>query len=476
MKTSLKYLSKKEWYLEHFDGCPAFTEMTGSGFTSELYKSKIPVYTINICFYSDGEGDWMTFPSDQKHIGKYIIKQFMRKDKSLEETYKEWLKNFDLLMKFYYNSFEKDLSNMSNNEIWNFANNVYIFYRKKVSMPGFIDGYMFYAAERFDELVKEFCEKNNIMNHPQIYSMLSAPIEPSFIKEEESDLIKIADKNDLSLIKKHIQKYSWVKSSYSGYKEYTFKDVKSEISKIRKEGKHKKTNVFLEHKKTKYKLIKKYRFTEEILSISKISEMLVKWQDQRKIYTLTFASLQEKILSEVSAKTRIDLNLLRYCSIKDIKRALENKLSIDELKERKKSSLFIYRHGRIIDIIAGKDAKEYLERVSKVDIKNAKEFKGMTASIGFAKGPVRIITSAKNIHKVKKGDILVAPMTRPEHLIGMKKAAAIITDDGGITCHAAIVARELRIPCIIGTKIATKLLKDGDIVEVDADKGTVRIK
>ena len=57
-------------------------------------------------------------------------------------------------------------------------------------------------------------------------------------------------------------------------------------------------------------------------------------------------------------------------------------------------------------------------------------------------------------------------MTRPEHLPGMRKAAAIVTDDGGITCHAAIVSRELGIPCIIGTRVATQVLKDGEMVEV----------
>jgi pyruvate,water dikinase len=66
-------------------------------------------------------------------------------------------------------------------------------------------------------------------------------------------------------------------------------------------------------------------------------------------------------------------------------------------------------------------------------------------------------------------------MTRPEYISAMKKAAAIVTDEGGITCHAAIVSRELKKPCIIGTKIATKVLKDGDLVEVDADKGIVKI-
>jgi pyruvate,water dikinase len=75
---------------------------------------------------------------------------------------------------------------------------------------------------------------------------------------------------------------------------------------------------------------------------------------------------------------------------------------------------------------------------------------------------------------VKKGEILIASMTRPEFLPAMQKAAAFVTDEGGITSHAAIVSREMKKPCIIGTKIATKVFKDGDMVEVDANKGIVR--
>jgi len=70
--------------------------------------------------------------------------------------------------------------------------------------------------------------------------------------------------------------------------------------------------------------------------------------------------------------------------------------------------------------------------------------------------------------------VLVIPMTRPEHVPYMKLASAIVTDDGGITCHAAIVSRELGKPCVIGTKIATQIFKDGDMVEVNANHGIVR--
>ena len=75
---------------------------------------------------------------------------------------------------------------------------------------------------------------------------------------------------------------------------------------------------------------------------------------------------------------------------------------------------------------------------------------------------------------MKKRDVLVAISTGPEIILACQKAGAIITDEGGIISHAAIISRELKIPCIIGTKVATKVLRDGDLVEVDAEKGVVR--
>jgi phosphohistidine swiveling domain-containing protein len=103
------------------------------------------------------------------------------------------------------------------------------------------------------------------------------------------------------------------------------------------------------------------------------------------------------------------------------------------------------------------------------------ELKGQAAYLGNAKGIARIVKNRKQVEKVKTGDILVSPMTTPDFISAMKKAAAFVTDEGGIVCHAAIVARELKKPCIVGTKIATRVLKDGDMVEVDADRGIVKI-
>lgn len=102
--------------------------------------------------------------------------------------------------------------------------------------------------------------------------------------------------------------------------------------------------------------------------------------------------------------------------------------------------------------------------------------KGMPAYMGHAEGKVRLILHKDNISKLKKDEVLVADMTSPTFIPAIRKASAIITDEGGITCHAAIAAREFKLPCVVGTKIATQVLKDGDLVEVDANKGEVRLK
>jgi len=99
--------------------------------------------------------------------------------------------------------------------------------------------------------------------------------------------------------------------------------------------------------------------------------------------------------------------------------------------------------------------------------------KGAAASVGQAAGTVKIVETPKELDKIKKGDVLVAKMTNPSYVPAMKRASAIVTDEGGSTSHAAIVSRELAIPCVVGTSEATAKLKDGDIVTVDGEAGLV---
>jgi phosphohistidine swiveling domain-containing protein len=99
--------------------------------------------------------------------------------------------------------------------------------------------------------------------------------------------------------------------------------------------------------------------------------------------------------------------------------------------------------------------------------------KGTGASRGTASGPVKIIRHIQDLPQMQSGDVLVTPMTNPDMVVAMTKAEAIITDIGGITSHAAIISRELGIPCVVGTQVATKVLKNGAMVEVDGTNGIV---
>ena len=119
--------------------------------------------------------------------------------------------------------------------------------------------------------------------------------------------------------------------------------------------------------------------------------------------------------------------------------------------------------------------EKFFKKELKTDKKiKTNQVKGFPASRGKVTGKVKIILETKELSKLKKGEILVAIMTSPDYTTTMKKAGAIITNEGGLTSHAAIVSRELKIPCIVGTKVATKVFKDDDLVEVDAEKGIIK--
>lgn len=118
--------------------------------------------------------------------------------------------------------------------------------------------------------------------------------------------------------------------------------------------------------------------------------------------------------------------------------------------------------------------RDYL-KFSEVLIGENTEISGQVAFAGKASGRVRIVKTKDQLLEAQDEEILVTEMTSPDYVPAMKKSGGIITDEGGLTCHAAIVARELKIPCIVGTKVATKILKDGDFVRLDTNSGSVKI-
>ena len=181
-----------------------------------------------------------------------------------------------------------------------------------------------------------------------------------------------------------------------------------------------------------------------------------------------------KYLEILSVEHRVDRNLLKYASQKDIYNLVIKK-SVDTtiLKNRQKTP-FVFIEDKLI--FSWTNINRYLKSKNYRILVQKKEkiIKGLTCFPGKLKGKVKIILSREQFNKFKKGDILVSAMTSPQWMPVIRKASAIVTNEGGLLSHAAIISRELNIPCVIGTKIATRVLKDGDLVEVDANKGLVR--
>lgn len=119
--------------------------------------------------------------------------------------------------------------------------------------------------------------------------------------------------------------------------------------------------------------------------------------------------------------------------------------------------------------------KKYCRLLLPKTISQSKSLTGSSAYPGKVRGIVRILINRADLAKFKKAEILVTINSNPEYISAIKKSKAIVSDEGGLACHASIISRELKIPCIAGTKHATQILKTGDFIEVDANTGIINI-
>ncbi|MBI3034451.1 hypothetical protein HYY72_04795 [Candidatus Woesearchaeota archaeon] len=185
----------------------------------------------------------------------------------------------------------------------------------------------------------------------------------------------------------------------------------------------------------------------------------------------------QELFKEIASRAKISLEDISYLMEEEIIDFLDNKnaISKDLIDERKHGFVIYFNGEKKIECKSGKDMEPALNELGIVVFEEfSEEIKGTPASPGKAKGHVIIVRGVSDLGKVNKGDILVAVTTHPDYVPAMQRVVGIVTDEGGITSHAAIIARELGLPCIVGTKYATKSLKSGDKVEIDADIGVVR--
>ena len=128
-----------------------------------------------------------------------------------------------------------------------------------------------------------------------------------------------------------------------------------------------------------------------------------------------------------------------------------------------------------LKVFLGSKGDDFARKYILNTYKGETELKGRVASRGKARGVAKVIFSGEDFKKLGNGEILVVTNTSPDFVSIMRKAGAIVAEEGGLTAHVSVVSREFGIPCIVGIANATDILKDGDLIEVDAEKGVVRI-
>lgn len=341
-------------------------------------------------------------------------------------------------------------------------------------------------------LEKIIKEKNLALSAPEVFSVLSRPVELSYAQKEEQDMLTLASAiaggqigklEKKERLERHAQKFCWLPYMYLGpawNKEHFDKSLQDLLNRYNAVELDAQLQAF---EKQFEKLFDEQNQIMDSLGLDnlhrkyiKLAQSFLSTKAYRKDAIYHGFYCLEKSFQEAARRLAVTLKQFRMLMSWEVGDAIRNKAAdVEELNKRWQYRVIHY-NGQEVKILSGNKAKEFFATHSfeEMAVADVTQLNGSCACPGQAIGVVRIINLATEADKMNHGDILVSRATTPDIVAAMKKAAAIITDMGGITCHAAIVSRELGIPCVIGTKIATKVLKDGDRVEVDANKGIIK--
>lgn len=421
-----------------------------------------------------------------RDIGEQNFKRFILVDGEFRKNYSEWKAVVKRLMRIAKNITPQKLQTLEGKRLaalFEQFRNTYTDLWTIGLLPELVN---FGGEQMLKRELHKALKKESEFLHA--FERLSAPEDYSFYQEEEIDLLKIKkikdSKKSEQALEKHQQKWFWMLNSYHHTQILPVSHFKQHLDDIPPNEAAEKLQKILNLPKNvtqeKNQLIKQYGLSKEVKKIVHRLAFCIWWQDTRKRYIFMVNHWIDLFLQEAARRCSVDFNELHWYHIREVAALFTTGKCVAsaEMQQRIHHYLGIYDNRTNDSRFEKGDAAANLVReyvTKKVDMQT-KEFGGIVVSKGNGNvvGIAKIVLSTSEISKVKQGDILVAPMTAPDYVVGMKKAAAIVTDEGGMTSHAAIVSRELGVPCIVGTSIATKILKDGDRVEVDTNKGVVR--
>lgn len=478
--------TKKDWYPKSYAGFLFGIYMQGEGLSRGSKEIPLAISYGMVYQNHNRQDHWDWF----WNIGKMIQKrnEILEKavsEKAFADTYfKAWEKTYENYLAAFEEAKELDLNSLYEILSLKFRK----LYETLIAQAAY--GYVvdtFLTAEDSDWLVEEIKNELREKATPEVIATLTAPVFHSFIGEFNERIRKLAlsirDKRDSENIQKEALKitkeFFWIKTNYRDYGRITQEQVLHEASQLldKSSSLSESADHSEKNRTEKDRILESFNASARLRRILHISELFTHIQDKRKECVLRNNSLFFEFLETIAKRESVDKKLFFYSTSQEFFSFLKGIPLPTHLIEKR-------IHEGVMVLFSNDTSylmyKEEIDSSLKSEhlfpnLQNVTELRGSIAFKGKVKGTVRVLRNTTEINTFGEGQILVANQTTPEFVPAMKKAAAIVTDQGGITCHAAIVARELKKPCIIGTKNATQVLKDGDVVEVDAEKGIVRI-
>jgi phosphohistidine swiveling domain-containing protein len=310
---------------------------------------------------------------------------------------------------------------------------------------------------------------------------MTTPLEPSFVAEEQAETLKLALREPTEReLEEHVRRFAWVPFCEGGvawdaeHYQKLLKDLAAD-----KEGTRRRLGELASMPKRVHaeqsRAIRDNGFSAHLLSLFAALQECVLMKDWRRAGFVEADYHAHAFFDWLAKQGGLTTWEAKHLT-PDETIALLNGKSVDFSEAKARATRFAYHMDRgVVRILSGDAAKALGEREVPVKEPESRELKGMGVSEGVATGIVRVVRAIEDLHRVGDGDVIVSHSTNPNFVVAMRRAAAVVTDEGGITCHAAIVSRELGVPCVVGTKNATRVLKDGDRVTVDGGAGTVTL-
>ena len=345
---------------------------------------------------------------------------------------------------------------------------------------------VFVATTAFEvpltELAKEIANKHSLFKYQEekIINIITHPRTLTKAEEEQDDFLILCSKtnqiNFEELIQEHKRNYSWMALRHFQGVPWSTNDIIQRVEDFKKTMQDPKQLLETRRKNRKdaeqrVRAFKTKCTRKEQDQIDDIQE-IISLRTQRAEYFIESSFHILPVLNKLAKDLSLTFQEIMHLKTSELE-TLDFNQMIHLAKERRTGFFIFHPEDKIL---SGQELQDFLNQ-NQFLIQNTPDTNNLTGKVAFegiAQGPAKIVKSQEDLYKVNHGDILVTVMTTPDFISAMEKAAGFITDEGGILCHAAIVSREMQKPCIIATKYATKTIKDGDIIELDANIGIVK--